>query len=147
MSHNRRYLVLLKQTEEFNDLSILNRLTFTLYFPVKIFYTCAHTETAAWSAGVRFSKVPKLFECISDYIVIFASSKRRRFEARNLTVILIFHRLIRQMKTPVLQNKQVGVLRMAFRVRKFWGTFSGNGSQKSFQWSLHPLPSDHQNIT
>ena len=40
--------------------------------------------------GVRFSKVPKLFGRISSDIVLFVSSKRRRLEARNFAVILIF---------------------------------------------------------
>ena len=41
-------------------------------------------------AGARFSKVPKLFGCISGDIILFESSKLRRFEARNFAVILIF---------------------------------------------------------
>ena len=49
------------------------------------------------------------------------SSKRRRLEPRNLAVILIFFPL-QHTKRPALQNKRVGVLRMAFRVRKVFGT-------------------------
>ena len=40
--------------------------------------------------GVRFSKVPKLFGCSSGDMIIFVSLKRRRLEARNFAVILIF---------------------------------------------------------
>ena len=40
--------------------------------------------------GARFSKVPKLFGRISGDIFLFVSSKRRRLEARNFAVILIF---------------------------------------------------------
>ena len=40
--------------------------------------------------GVCFSKVPKLFGCISGGIILFVSSKRRRLEARHFAGILIF---------------------------------------------------------
>ena len=40
--------------------------------------------------GARFSKVPKLFGRISGDIILFVSSKRRRLEARNFAVILVF---------------------------------------------------------
>ena len=40
--------------------------------------------------GAFFSKVPKLFGRISGDIILFVSSKRRRLEARNFAVILIF---------------------------------------------------------
>ena len=40
--------------------------------------------------GACFSKVPKLFGRISGAIILFVSSKRRRLEARNFAVILIF---------------------------------------------------------
>ena len=38
----------------------------------------------------RFSKVPKRFGRISGDTILFVSSKRRRLEARNVAVILIF---------------------------------------------------------
>ena len=38
----------------------------------------------------RFSKVPKLFGHISGRIILFVCSKRRRLEARNFAVILIY---------------------------------------------------------
>ena len=41
-------------------------------------------------AGACFSKVPKLFGRISDRLILFVSSKRRRLEAQNFAVILIF---------------------------------------------------------
>ena len=40
--------------------------------------------------GARFSKVPKIFGRISGDIILLVSSKRRRLEARNFAVILIF---------------------------------------------------------
>ena len=40
--------------------------------------------------GTRFSKVPKLFKSILGDIILFVSSKRRRLEAPNLAVMLIF---------------------------------------------------------
>ena len=71
-----------------------------------------------------FSKVPKLFGRISGDIILFVSSKLRRLEARNFAVIFIVIPFILQhMKRPALQNKQAGVLRMAFRARKVFGTF------------------------
>ena len=41
-------------------------------------------------SGARFSKVPKHFGHISGDIILFVSSKRRRLEAPNFAVILIF---------------------------------------------------------
>ena len=72
--------------------------------------------------GACFSKVPKLFGRILGDIILFVSSKRRRLEARNFPVIFIFIPL-QHMKRPALQNKQVVILRMAFRARKVLGTF------------------------
>ena len=40
--------------------------------------------------GACFSKVPKLFGRISGDIILFVSSERRRLEARNVAVILIY---------------------------------------------------------
>ena len=71
--------------------------------------------------GALFSKVPKLFGRISDDIILFVSSKRRRLEARNLAVILNSIPLQR-IKRPALQNKRVAVLEMAFRARNVFGT-------------------------
>ena len=62
----------------------------------------------------RFTEVPKLFGHISGDIILFVSSKRRRLEARNFTVISISIPL-QHMKRPALKNKRVGVLQMAFR--------------------------------
>ena len=61
--------------------------------------------------GVRLSKEPKLFESISADIILFVSSKRRRLEARNFAVILIFIPITTYMKRRALQNKRVGDLR------------------------------------
>ena len=71
-------------------------------------------------AGACFSKVPKLFGGISGDRILFVSSKLRRLEARNFAVIFILFPL-QHTKRPDLQNKQVRVLRMAFRARKVSG--------------------------
>ena len=67
-----------------------------------------------------FSKVPKLFGRILGDIILFVFLKRRRLEARNLFLFLF---PLQHIKRPALQNKQVVVLRMAFRARKVLGTF------------------------
>ena len=82
--------------------------------------------------GACFSKVPKLFGCISGDIILFVSSKLRRLEARNFAFLVLFS--LQHMKRPALQNKQVGVLRMAFRERKVFGTF-----EKRAPGSIHEL--------
>ena len=79
-----------------------------------------------WS-GARFSKVPKLFGHISGDIILFVSLQRRRLKARNFVVILILFPL-QHVKRPALQNKRVGVLRMAFRARNVLGTFEKRAS-------------------
>ena len=74
--------------------------------------------------GACFSKVPKLFGSISGDIVLFVSSKRRRLEVRNFAVIFIFIPFTTyEKKKTALQNKEVGVLGMAFRTGKVFGTF------------------------
>ena len=69
-----------------------------------------------------FLESPETFGRISGDIILFVSSKRRRLEPRNFAVIFILFRL-QHIKRPALQNKQVVVLRMAFRARKVLGTF------------------------
>ena len=61
--------------------------------------------------------------------------KRKRLEARNFAVILILQRT----KTPALQNKQVVVLRMAFRARKVFGTFEKQAPGTLLFRSSHSL--------
>ena len=51
----------------------------------------------------RFSKVPKLFGRISGDVILFVSSKRRRLEARNFALILLFP--LQHKKRPALQKK------------------------------------------
>ena len=75
------------------------------------------------SPGACFSKVPKLFGRISGVMILFVSSKRRRLEARNFAVIFIFIPFNNVRKKTALQNKEDGVLGMAFRARKVYGTF------------------------
>ena len=53
-------------------------------------------------------EVPRLIGRNSGEIIIFVSSKRRRLEARNFTVIY-FSILLQRIKRPLLQNKRVGV--------------------------------------
>ena len=68
--------------------------------------------------GACFSKVAKL----SGDIILFVSSKRRWSVSQNFAVILIF--IPKQhMKRSALQNKRVGVLGVAFRARKVFGSF------------------------
>ena len=74
--------------------------------------------------GACFSKVPKLFGSISGNIILFVSSERRRLEARNFAAIFIFILFTTyEKKNTALQNREVGVLGMAFRARKVLGTF------------------------
>ena len=40
--------------------------------------------------GARFSKVPKLLGRISGDLILFVPSERRRLEAQNFAVVLIF---------------------------------------------------------
>ena len=49
--------------------------------------------------GDCFSKAPKLFGRISEEIILFVSSKRRRLEARNFAVIVTFIPLTTYEKT------------------------------------------------
>ena len=79
-------------------------------------------NAAQLRAGARFSKVPKPFGRILGDIINFVSSKRKRLEARNFAVILIFIPFTTYEEIS-FQKKQVGVLRMAFRARKVFGTF------------------------
>ena len=72
--------------------------------------------------GACFSKVPKLFGRIPGDIILFVSSKRRRLEARNFAVIFTFIPFTSYKKIS-FTNKQVVVLRVAFRARKVLGTF------------------------
>ena len=51
---------------------------------------CNTPNTVLCCPGARFSKVPKLFGHISGRIILFVCSKRRRLEARNFAVILIY---------------------------------------------------------
>ena len=60
--------------------------------------TCFHVSECGWTRGAWewrapgpvSRKSPKLFGRISGVIILFVSSKRRRLEARNFAVILIF---------------------------------------------------------
>ena len=90
------------------------------------------------SPGACFSKVPNLFGRISGDLILFVSSKRRRFEARYLSLyfilqIFLFLFPLQHMKRPALQNKQAGVLRIALRARKAFGTFE----KRAPEWAYY----------
>ena len=89
--------------------------------------------------GACFSKVPKLFGSISGDIILFLSSKRRRLEVRNFAVIFIFIPFTTYEKKTALQNKEVGVLGMAFRAGKVFGTFEKRAPGRLFRLKRVPL--------
>ena len=97
------------------------------------FGICQSERLSHAKSGARFSKVPKVFGCSSSDIILSVSSKQRRHEARNFAVIWILFPL-QHMKRPASQNKRVGVLWMAFRARKAFGTF-----QKRALYRVWPL--------
>ena len=76
-----------------------------------------------WAPGGPFLESPETFRAYSGDIILFVSSKRRRLEARNFAVIFIFIPFTTYEKKTALQNKEVGVLGMAFRAREVLGTF------------------------
>ena len=59
--------------------------------------------------GARFSKVPKLFGCISGNIILFLSSKRRCLEAHDFAVIVIFIPFLTSMNILFPTDKRRGV--------------------------------------
>ena len=73
--------------------------------------------------GACFSKVPKLFGRISGGIILFVSSKRRRLEARNFAVILIFIPFTTYEKTSFTEKAG----------RSFTNGFSGPKSSRDFR--------------
>ena len=73
--------------------------------------------------GACFSKVPKLFGRISADIILFVSSKRRRLEARNFAVILIFIPFTTYEKTSFTEKAG----------RSFTNGFSGPKSSRDFR--------------
>ena len=74
-------------------LTATNRWGFLLFF---LFIFLSRIKTSGSEKihpskpGACFSKVPKLFGCISGDIILFVSSKRRRLEARNFAITFIF---------------------------------------------------------
>ena len=74
-------------------------------------------------SGAFFSKVPKLFGRISGDIILFVSSKRRRNEARNFAVILIFIPFTTYEKTSFTEKAG----------RSFTNGFSGSKSSRDFR--------------
>ena len=75
------------------------------------------------SPGASFSKVPKLFGRNSGDIILFVSSKLRRFEARNFAVIFIFILFIIYEKTSFTE----------LAGRSFTNGFSGPKSFRDFR--------------
>ena len=51
---------------------------------------CRCYEATQLGAGVRFSKVPKLYGPFSGVTISFVSQERRGFKSSNFTVILLF---------------------------------------------------------
>ena len=74
----------------------------------------------ATAAGHRFSKVPKLFGRISVDIIRFVYSKRRRLEAGNFAVILLFIPFTTYEK-PSFTELAGWSLTNGFRARNFSG--------------------------
>ena len=70
-----------------------------------------------------FSKVPKLFGRISGDIKFSMYLQNEGVLRHETLQLFLFLFPLRHMKRPALQNKQAGVLRMAFRARKDFGTF------------------------
>ena len=85
--------------------------------------TTTSMEYPTWSPGACFSKVPKLFGRISGDIILFVSSKRRRLEARNFAVILIFIPFTTYEKTSFTEKAG----------RSFTNGFSGPKSSRDFR--------------
>ena len=75
------------------------------------------------SRGARFAKVPKLFGHISGRIILFACSKRRRLEARNFAVVLIY--------IPFTTYEKTSFTELAGR--SFTNDFSGPKCFRDFQ--------------
>ena len=73
---------------------------------------------AVGSAGARFSKVPKVFgHVLGDNSLCLFKPKA----SRDTLQLSLFWFPLQHMRRTALQNKQVGVLRMASRARKFFG--------------------------
>lgn len=85
-------------------------------------YKYSVTQSLQSKQETLFLEVPRLIGRNSGEIIIFVSSKQRRLQARNFKIIY-FSILLAHKKRPALHNKRVGVLRMAFRIRKVFGTF------------------------
>ena len=73
--------------------------------------------------GACFSKAPKLFGRISGDIIFSLYLQNEGVSRHETLQLFLFLFPLQHMKKPALQNKQVGVLRIAFRVRKVFGTF------------------------
>ena len=89
-----------------------------------------------WSPRVCFSKVPKLFERISGAIILFVPSNEGVSRHETLQLFWFLFPL-KRMKRPALQNKQVVVLRMAFRARKVFGTFEKRAPGAKIRFRLY----------
>ena len=89
--------------------------------------------------GARSSKVPKLFGRILGNIILLVSSKRRRLEARNLTVILIFQPFAEYEETSFTEWAGQSFTN-GFSVPKCFGTFDKPVSGPSrVDSSLYPV--------
>ena len=90
---------------------------------IAVFVLLSSPCNACQLAGACFSKVPKLFGRISGDIILSVSSKRRRLEARNFAVILIF--------IPFITYEKIRFTEKAGR--SFTNGFSGPKSSRDFR--------------
>ena len=87
-----------------------------------------------FSPGARFSKVPKLFGCISGDLM--ASLYLQHEGASRHETLQLFQFLFPlEPMNPALQSKGVGVLEMAFRTRKVFGSFEEDREVSWFRTS------------
>ena len=101
----------------------MTRNTFVLKIQRELCHPKSFGSSEKRTPGACFSKVPKLFGRISGDIILFVSSKRRRLEARNLAVILIFIPFTTYEKTSFTEKAG----------RSFTNGFSGPKSSRDFR--------------
>ena len=88
-----------------------------------LFYRVFVSVVRKLRPGARFSKVPKLFGHISGRIILFVCSKRKRLEARNFAVILIY--------IPFTTYEKTSFTELAGR--SFTNSFSGPKCCRNFR--------------
>ena len=103
---------------------------FAPIFSSMAFLTRNQTRKMILETDVLKRRCETIFQEI--WIILFVSSKRRRLEARNFAIIFIFIPF-----TTCEKNKQVVVLRMAFRARKVLGTFEKRAPARAIAYGPH----------